>query len=197
MGRPLDENARTRHPLHGIWYGMIHRCRFKSNTNYSRYGGRGIQVCERWNDFAAFLDDVGPRPNKAHSLDRIDVNGNYEPGNVRWATSAEQANNKRPRPMVCVLPEIAQISCRAHVAFREWMRSNGMSQAATARLFGLSSVSLYYWLTGRARPDHHHRILMERLCSIPAIDWLTDLERKIAFGELPAARIPLRLVSGS
>lgn len=75
---------------------MIKRCENPKNHAYPRYGGRGITVCPEWrSDFAAFLRDVGPRPSPDLSLDRIDNNGNYEPGNVRWATAAQQAQNRR------------------------------------------------------------------------------------------------------
>jgi hypothetical protein len=75
---------------------MKKRCYTSSATGYRNYGGRGIRVCERWRgSFLAFLEDVGVRPTGRHSLDRIDNNGNYEPGNVRWVTQAEQATNGR------------------------------------------------------------------------------------------------------
>lgn len=82
---------------------MRQRCLNPKAIGYKRYGGRGITVCDQWRDsFEAFLADVGPRPSAAHSIDRIDNDGNYEPGNVRWATTAQQHANKtqgggRPR----------------------------------------------------------------------------------------------------
>lgn len=85
----------TNHPMYQTWLGMKQRCSNPNHKDYHRYGGRGISVCPRWEkDFAAFLSDVGERPSSKHSLDRIDRDGNYEPGNVRWATPTEQARNK-------------------------------------------------------------------------------------------------------
>jgi hypothetical protein len=77
------------------WCSMIQRCTNQENPNYKNYGARGIKICERWRDFATFLADVGHRPSPAHTLERDKNDGNYEPGNVRWATRAEQLRNTR------------------------------------------------------------------------------------------------------
>jgi hypothetical protein len=79
-----------------IWKTMKDRCFRPANPRFKDWGGRGITVCARWRDsFGAFLADMGPRPSTRHSIDRIDNDGNYEPGNCRWATGLQQAANKR------------------------------------------------------------------------------------------------------
>ena len=78
------------------WRQMRQRCNDPNNKHYKHYGGRGINVCDRWNEYENFLADMGRRPAK-HSLDRIDVNGNYEPDNCRWADSYTQRHNQRRR----------------------------------------------------------------------------------------------------
>jgi hypothetical protein len=79
-----------------IWRGMIRRCLDPNSTPYSWYGGRGITVCDRWKIFDNFLADMGFRPN-GKTLERVNNDGNYEPGNVVWATRKEQAQNRRTR----------------------------------------------------------------------------------------------------
>ena len=87
---------RAAHPEYASWSAMVQRCTNPKSPNWRLYGGRGITVCEPWlKDFGAFLDHIGPRPGQDYSIDRIDNDGNYEPGNVRWATRSEQQRNKR------------------------------------------------------------------------------------------------------
>lgn len=75
---------------------MKQRCLDVGHKDYARYGAQGIRVCDRWlNSFTAFLEDMGPRPSPAHSIDRINPFGNYEPGNCRWADPKTQRHNRR------------------------------------------------------------------------------------------------------
>lgn len=93
IGRP---NC-TEMPEYQSYKNMLKRCYYPGHKNYKNWGGRGIAVCDEWRkSFWAFYDYIGERPSPKHSVDRIDNDGNYEPGNVRWATPKEQANNKRP-----------------------------------------------------------------------------------------------------
>jgi hypothetical protein len=91
------------HTINGVitseytaWVNMRNRCYNPKNNRYKIYGGRGIKVCDEWlKSFKNFIDDIGRKPGPQYSIDRINVNGNYEPSNCRWATPEQQANNKR------------------------------------------------------------------------------------------------------
>ncbi len=103
------EMTRKTHTTHGMintseytsWEGMKQRCYNPNNPRYNDWGGRGIKVCDRWlNSFENFIEDMGMKPEKEYSIDRIDNNGNYEPGNCRWTDIFTQNNNQRPRTLL-------------------------------------------------------------------------------------------------
>lgn len=107
-------------PEFRIWYAIKDRCNNPNNKSYINYGGRGISICEKWeNDFVAFLSDVGKRPSKEYTLDRINNNGNYEPGNTRWATRIEQIGNRRTTINITYKGQINTLAA--------WCRELGLS----------------------------------------------------------------------
>lgn len=133
-------NASPRHARrpqeYNSWVQMRQRCNNPNDKKFRLYGGRGIKVCERWNDFANFLADMGPRPSPGHSIDRYPDNmGNYEPGNCRWATPMEQANNRPGNRLIAIDGEtitIAEASRRTGI-HKSTIRSRLESRAATVR----------------------------------------------------------------
>jgi hypothetical protein len=108
---------------YNIWTKIKSRCYRVDDPVFERYGGRGILMCDAWkNDFMSFYNYVGPRPSKIHSIDRIDNNKGYEPGNVRWATAFEQTRNKRSNIHV-------QICCQTKI-LEDWCRIHGVTRRA-------------------------------------------------------------------
>ncbi len=113
------------HPEYGVWRAMVARCHNPNATRYADYGGRGISVCEQWrHSYANFIADVGRRPSPSASIDRIDNDGNYEPGNVRWTDATTQANNSRRVRQITAWGETASL--------REWAKRRDISEDALA-----------------------------------------------------------------
>jgi len=103
------------------WQHAVSRCLTETNAKYSLYGGRGITVCDEWKMFGAFIRDMGTAPTPHHTLDRIDVNGNYEPSNCRWATPRQQANNRQKATQILIVGGIKK-------TFPEWSRETGIPE---------------------------------------------------------------------
>lgn len=121
-------NVKTKHgctpkggplpPEYTTFHNMHRRCYDDTRKDFPRYGGRGIKVCQRWHDFASFFVDMGPRPSREHSLDRINSNGDYEPNNCRWATALQQQNNRSDNRIVTWRGKTRTLS--------EWSRAIGI-----------------------------------------------------------------------
>lgn len=154
------------------WASMIGRVTNPNSIGWNRYGGRGIKVCERWKTFENFLADMGERP-AGTSIDRIDNNGDYEPGNCRWGTRQEQAENTSSAIMVT-------------------LNGEQMSMSRAARVLGIDPSSLHDWqkrygIGHQEAVDHYMRTRAERAAGVvrkpkPRIDahWLSlDGERMI------------------
>jgi hypothetical protein len=106
-------------PEYRSWVSMNGRCSNPADSSYPRYGGRGITVGQQWQDsYPSFLRDMGRRPSLAHTLDRIDVNGNYEPGNCRWSTPQQQGRNRRSNRLLTISGETRTVS--------EWAAATGL-----------------------------------------------------------------------
>jgi hypothetical protein len=100
-GHANRKHGQTGSPEWITWHNIRQRCENPNAVGYDNYGARGIKVCERWQEFANFLADMGPRPSSKHSIDRFPKNqGNYEPGNCRWATAKEQQRNRRDNILI-------------------------------------------------------------------------------------------------
>lgn len=137
-------------PEHSVWSGMISRCTNEKATEYSNYGGRGISVCDRWLSYANFLEDMGRRPSQEHSIDRIDNEKGYSPGNCRWATRKEQCRNKRTNRLITARGETKTIA--------EWAEITGLR-------FGTISERLRHGWSEESAVLEPLKIIRKRKCS--------------------------------
>ncbi len=147
--------ARTRHGLSATsewlaWSNMRRRCSDPSHRSYAYYGKKGIQVCERWSSFESFVADMGPKPSARHSLERVDSDGNYEPGNCVWATPTQQARNTSQN--VCIAFE-GREACLA-----EWAERTGICRGT------LESRLSRGWPLRRALTEEVHIEKRNRRC---------------------------------
>ena len=141
-------------PTYISWAQMKYRCQNPSCKHYKNYGGRGIKVCKRWQDFENFLSDMGER-SEGTTLDRVDNNGNYEPGNCRWGTPKQQIHNRRDLRNQYLF--IAMDSQGTMIA------SNNQSEFA--RQHGLGRSNITHCLNGRRKSHKGWRF--KRIISLP------------------------------
>lgn len=127
----------SRTPEHNTWTRIRYRCYGVNSPDYPNYGGRGIVMAPEWDDFERFYADMGPRPSPRHSIDRIDNNGPYAPGNCRWALPQGQANNRRSGHLLT--------HDGATRTLAEWERITGIKQSTLRR-----RISVYGWTAADA-----------------------------------------------
>lgn len=136
-GETSQNGQRHKTPEYISWIQMRQRCLNQNHHAYARYGGRGITICPEWSEYAVFLADMGRRPILRASLDRRDNDGNYEPGNCRWATAKEQSANKthssprKPRVVLCDCGDCK--ICKAREATRRWQARRKTGESAPQR----------------------------------------------------------------
>lgn len=129
----VTSERNTKHGMYGTptyqsWWAMKQRCTYPNHIEYPRYGAAGITLCEQWMEFSNFLADMGERPAGRYSLDRIDNSRGYEPGNVRWATRVEQANNCSSNRCLTAFGKTMTVA--------QWSREVGIGPLVIAKRLG-------------------------------------------------------------
>lgn len=133
-----------KHPLYKTWSDMMQRCHSPKSKDYANYSGRGITVCDRWrNDVAVFIADCPPRPDDALTIDRIDNDRGYEPGNIQWSTSRQQAHNTS-RNVWIVVHDFA-------MTVTQWARFFGLSHNALTEFSRRRKIPIKEVVASRVR----------------------------------------------
>ena len=140
----------SRTGLYRVWLSMRRRCENPSDPSFKNYGGRGIKVCDRWNrSFEAFVADMGERPASALTVERIDNDGNYEPGNCKWATRQEQARNQRSNRLI---EHDGRVQCLAR-----WAEEFGIGASCLRRRLDVQGLPIAEALTRTSRYSLAHK----------------------------------------
>lgn len=172
-GKFGNEHGMTRTAEYQAWVSMRSRCYRKSYHLYRRYGGRGIVVCEQWlNSFEDFYADMGNRPSSRHSLDRINNDGNYEPGNCRWATTLEQGRNKS-------LCRVIEWNGRRQT-LTEWAMDLGISPSSLSRRLRTWPIS-----NALTKPARTLRARKWWSPSALSVEQVLDIKQRLSSGAHP------------
>jgi hypothetical protein len=155
----------SRQRMRARFDGMHSRCYDPSNDRFTRYGGRGIYVCQRWHSFDAYYADMGDPPGPNYSVDRIDNDGPYAPENCRWATSSQQARNRRDTHKITV-DGVTQ-------SLTGWSESSGIPRTAIRKRLKLGwpekdAVTIPITTCGYRRKFHKNKFKGEEISRIPA-----------------------------
>jgi hypothetical protein len=175
MARPAKHGESRKTPEYNIWCAMRQRCLNPNNDSYEDYGGRGISICEEWDEYANFLKDMGRRPSPNLTLERIDNDGNYEPGNCKWATYEEQNHNKRKQK---VRKDSVLNDAKVYV-IKELYKTGNISQRELANMFNYDQGNLSLIISNKIWKE-------EPLCDEELIFATTDCKRYGALYSKPA-----------
>lgn len=176
-------------PEYHTWKNMRARCNAPCNKTSKRYQKIGIAVCERWNDFVNFYNDMGPKPSDKHSIDRIENDGDYEPSNCRWADNTVQSNNKSNNRLVnyqgkvFTIPQIAEELNLSVIALRKHISKNRTVDEAISRIDDNNFIEYNGVKKSRQEFCNEYGIKLQNFYSRIARGWsiektLTTKERK-------------------